>query len=129
MRIEEMVGTKRVYKKVQFGYPEKAQVEKPSGGTWLINYITMQAAGDNRFKWLALTMIMESVIITPFTVLMIILFGNYPFAWFVCTAAMYMVFVPGLSGFPTKTIMKTFIGSLATDFVLILAVALLYLLT
>ncbi|HWC53742.1 MAG TPA: hypothetical protein VG676_09175 [Chitinophagaceae bacterium] len=102
------------------------EIKRPSLFQRLQRYLQKEDRGENRFKWIGISMIAQSVLITPLVGLVIILTGNYPAFWFFATAAMYLTFIPSLSGATTKAIMKTFFSSIILNIAIIVSAMLVY---
>ncbi len=88
-------------------------------------YIEKENAGENRFKWAALTMATQAIIITPAIASVIIVTGNWIPLWFVATASMFVTFIPSLSGLSAKQIMTLYLINQIIS-VLIIITAILY---
>jgi hypothetical protein len=95
----------------------------------LHQYIERQNSGENRFKWIGISMMAQSVFITPLVGLVILMTGNYPVFWFLATAAMYLTFIPSLSGAAIRAIIKTFFTSIILNVAIISSAIIVHLLT
>lgn len=81
------------------------------------------AANENRFQWIAVTMLVQSIFITPIISVIILSTGNWTPLWFVTAASVYATFIPSLSGQPLKTIKAVFmINCVVSVFIVITAV-------
>ncbi|HVT86588.1 MAG TPA: hypothetical protein VHD35_15395 [Chitinophagaceae bacterium] len=124
--------TTREYKRWTIQSPQEVIAEEAiknvSFFQKLQRYIERQNSGENRFKWTGMSMIAQSVFITPLVGLVIIMTGNYPAFWFLATAAMYLTFIPSLSGATTRAIIKTFFTSMILNIGIIFSAILVYLL-
>ncbi len=88
-------------------------------------YINKENAGENHFKWEALAMATQAIIITPFIISIIMMTGNWIPLWFVATASMFATFIPSLAGLSGKQIMRVYFMNQVIS-VLIIATAILY---
>lgn len=125
--------TTREYKRWTIHSPSEviAQQEekKLSSFQKLQRYIERENSGENRIKWMGISMIAQSVFITPLVGLVIIVTGNHPVYWFLATAAMYLTFIPSLSGSTVRAIVKTFFISILLNIAIIITAISLFLLT
>lgn len=124
--------TTREYKRWTIHSPSEViaqeEVKKVSPFQKLQRYIEKENRGENRFKWIGISMIAQSVFITPLVGLVIIVTGNHPVYWFLATAAMYLTFIPALSGLSTKAIAKFFFTSIILNIAIIISAIIVYLL-
>jgi cellulose synthase/poly-beta-1,6-N-acetylglucosamine synthase-like glycosyltransferase len=88
-------------------------------------YFNKQNTGENQFRWEALTMATQAIIITPFIVSIIMMTGNWIPLWFVATASMFVTFIPSLAGLSGKQIMSVYFINLVIS-VLTIVTAILY---
>ncbi|MGZ5191269.1 MAG: hypothetical protein ACXWCZ_09640 [Flavisolibacter sp.] len=77
----------------------KFHIEIPS-----LNLKGILVKPGKRFKWVAVTMLIQSIFITPIISIIIFSTGNWPPLWFAATASMYATFIPSLSGQELKWI-------------------------
>ena len=120
------ITKKYVRKRVSFPIermPEQEQ--KKSFVQRLQLYIEKENAGENHFKWVALTMVTQAIIITPVIASVIIMTGNWIPLWFVAAATMFVTFIPSLSGLSVKRIMAVYLINQIIS-VLIIATAILH---
>jgi hypothetical protein len=82
--------------------------------TWCKNQDT------NRLTWLAVILTGHGCIITPLTVMFIMITGNNPILWPIAIAAMGMCLVVNLAALPTKITIPVFFLSLAIDLAIII---------
>jgi hypothetical protein len=75
----------------------------------------------NRLPWLAVILTGHGCIITPLTVMVIMITGNNPILWITAFAAMGMCLVVNLAALPTKITLPIFFLSLAIDLAIIIA--------
>jgi len=79
-----------------------------------LNWATMQE--KNRFMWLAIAITAHGCIITPLTILSVMLSGNNNmFYWSLCLGAMAMSLVSNLAAMPTKWTIPVFFLSILID--------------
>src|SRR5688572_19329783 len=83
----DAVGLKTMHPRRNF------HIEIPS-----LNIKRILARPGNRFKWVAVTMLVQSILITPIVSIIILSTGNWSPLWFAVTASMYASFIPSLSG-------------------------------
>jgi hypothetical protein len=76
---------------------------------------------DNHFQWIAITMLVQAVFITPIISVIILSTGNWTPLWFVTAACVYATFIPSLSGKPIKTIKAVFMINCMVSLVIVLA--------
>lgn len=88
-------------------------------------YINTQVAGQNRFKWTAVSMLFHGLIITPVVAAVILYTGAWAPLWFFVTASVYATFIPSLTGLPVKWIMSVFFINIGVN-LMIIAAALLH---
>jgi hypothetical protein len=75
---------------------------------------------NNRLTWLAVILTGHGCIITPLTVMFIMITGNNPVLWPVAIAAMGMCLVTNLAALPTKITIPVFLLSLVIDLAIII---------
>lgn len=93
--------------------------------TRLETYIERQAAGQNRFKWMGISMLFHGAIITPIVATVILYTGCWTPLWFMAAASVYATFIPGFTGSPAKWVMTVFFTNIGVN-LLIIAAALLH---
>ena len=113
--------SEKVYLRRKITLPEKDQEQKKSLLLHLRNYIKKENDSENHFKWIGTAMIVQAVIITPLVAFVLTQTGNNPLLWFFCTAAMFMTFVPGLSGLSVKAVLSTFLVSMIINIMIVIA--------
>lgn len=74
-----------------------------------------------RFGWLAAIIAGHGCLITPLTLMFVMLGGNQPIAWAFAIGAMGMSLISNLAALPTKFTIPIFFFSLLIDAVLIAA--------
>jgi len=74
---------------------------------------------ENRLAWLAGTLTGHGCILTPLTVLFVVLAGNNPVFWPLVIGAMGMCLVVNLAALPTKITIPVFFLSVLVDLVVI----------
>lgn len=81
------------------------------------------AKPGNRFLWMGVVMLAQSILITPFVSVIILYTGNWIPLWFAAAASTYATFIPCLSGQNLNWI-KTifFINCLVNVFIIVGAV-------
>jgi hypothetical protein len=75
---------------------------------------------ENRLTWLAVILTGHGCIITPLTVMFIMLTGNNPVFWPIAIGAMGMCLVVNLAALPTKITIPIFFLSLAIDLAIVI---------
>jgi hypothetical protein len=75
---------------------------------------------NNRLTWLAVILTGHGCIITPLTVMFIMITGNNPILWPIAIAAMGMCLVVNLAALPTKITIPVFFLSLTIDLAIII---------
>jgi hypothetical protein len=121
METRTVIRPEEVYRRVTVTHPVKKPEMKKRWVEKLKYWVDEQNLSENRFKWVGTSMIVESVIITPLVALVIMQTGNHPVFWVFCTAAMYLTFIPGLSGLSVKTLLRTFFASIIVSLTTIVA--------
>ncbi len=125
--------TTREYKRWNIQSPSEVIAQEEVRNVSLLRklqrYVEGQDRGENRFKWIGISMMTQSVIITPIVGLVIIQTGNYPMFWFLATAAMYLTFIPSLSGAAIRTIIKTFFTSIILNIAIAVSAVIVHSLT
>ena len=74
----------------------------------------------NRIAWLAITITAHGCIVTPITLIAIIMSGNHLLYWFLAMAAMGSSLVTNLAALPTKITIPVFLLSLSIDLFIII---------
>ncbi len=93
-------------------------IEKKKGiVTRFLNWCQQQE--ENRLAWLAGTLTAHGCILTPLTVLFVVLAGNNPVFWPLVIGAMGMCLVVSLAALPTKITIPVFFLSILVDLVVI----------
>ena len=87
----------------------------------LVNYIERLGAGGNRMQWMGITMLLQSIVITPTVAIFIMLTANWTPLWFIATASMYATFMPSLAGLHVKWIRFVFIINFFVSLLIVLA--------
>lgn len=78
------------------------------------------AKTERHFQWMAITMLVQVVLITPINSIVILSTGNWHPLWFIATASLFAVFVPSLSGLSLKTIKSVFMINCLVSLLIIL---------
>lgn len=76
---------------------------------------------DNQLKWVAVTMLVQSIIITPLISVIILSTGNWMPLWFLATASMYATFIPSLSGQKVRWVKIVFLVNCFVSILIIVA--------
>lgn len=86
-----------------------------------VSYIRkLLAKTGNHFQWMAITMLVQVVLITPIISIVILSTGNWHPLWFIATASLFAVFIPSLSGLSLKTIKSVFMVNCLVSLLIIL---------
>jgi hypothetical protein len=87
----------------------------------VISYIKeILANNDNRFQWMAITMLVQAIFITSIISIIILSTGNWTPLWFVTAASVYTTFIPSLSGQPLKIIKTVFMINCVVSLLIVL---------
>jgi hypothetical protein len=74
---------------------------------------------ENRLLWLAMILMLHGCILTPVTILFIVISGNSLLFWAMAIAAIAMSLVSNLAALPTKFTIPVFFLSLVIDFIIL----------
>ena len=83
--------------------------------TWAIN------EEPNRIGWAAFAMVAHGAAITPITIAIIIITGNYFPFWIITILAMASTVITNLAALPTRYTIPTFFLSIVVDLIVILS--------
>lgn len=83
--------------------------------TWAIN------EEPNRIGWAAFAMVAHGAVITPITIAIIIISGNYFPFWMITIVAMASTVITNLAALPTRYTIPTFFLSIAIDLAVIIS--------
>jgi hypothetical protein len=86
-----------------------------------VSYIKkLLAKTGNHFQWMAITMLVQAIFITPIISIVILSTGNWTPLWFVTAASVFATFIPTLTGQPLKTIKSVFMINCLVSLLIIL---------
>lgn len=120
---EAKPAKEKKYKYIKVGVPAQEPAEKRSFLQKINAYIDREERSENRLKWVGISMVLQSIIITPIVGLIILRTGNSSVLWALACAAIYLTFIPTLSGLSVKILLKTFITSLLVNVAIALTAA------
>ncbi len=83
--------------------------------TWAIN------EEPNRIGWAAFAMVAHGAVITPITIVIIIISGNYFPFWIITILTMASTVITNLAALPTRYTIPTFFLSIAIDLIVIIS--------
>ncbi len=83
--------------------------------SWAIN------EEPNRIGWAAFAMVAHGAVITPITIAIIIISGNYFPFWIISILAMASTVITNLAALPTRYTIPTFFLSIAIDLAVIIS--------
>jgi hypothetical protein len=108
----------QVIQQHSYTFPHSQTVERKSLVRRFLTWCKGQE--NNRLTWLAVILTGHGCIITPLTVMFIMITGNNPVLWPVAIAAMGMCLVTNLAALPTKITIPVFLLSLVIDLAIII---------
>ncbi|HMU46829.1 MAG TPA: hypothetical protein PKC72_10700 [Chitinophagaceae bacterium] len=127
MKTQLTISRPKEYRRIMVRHdvPERKTLVKTRWPDLLRSWIYAESFSENRFKWVGISMVVQAIVITPIVCYVIMLTGNYLVFWFLATAAMYLTFIPSLSGLSAKTVLVTFLAAVIINlFTILLAVGL-----
>lgn len=87
----------------------------------VVSYVKESLAKtEKHFQWMAITMLVQAVLITPIISIVILSTGNWHPLWFIATASLFAVFIPSLSGLSLKAIKSVFMINCLVSLLIIL---------
>jgi hypothetical protein len=96
------------------------RLNRGSGKTVVLEFIHWcKTQEKNRLLWLAVILAGHACIVTPLTLMFVMVSGNSMFFWVLVIAAMTMALVTNLAALPTKITIPVFLLSLVIDIVVI----------
>ena len=118
--METLTRSNKIIIRSRVTLPEIVPEEKKTLSSGLRQYLNKEDKSETRFKWVAISMVLQAVIITPIVGIVIINTGNALFLWGLCAAAMYLTFVPSIAGLRVKSVLSTFLISVAINITIVL---------
>ena len=116
-KIEMIMETTTLNQTITTNYTER--VSKPSLFTNFINWCKGQE--ENRLLWLGIALAGHGCILTPLTVMAVLLAGNNIVLFMLAIIAMAISLVTNLAAMPTKVTIPAFIFSILVDLGILVA--------
>ena len=113
------MATTAMNQTISTGYTER--VSKPSVFTQFMNWCKGQQ--ENRLLWIGIILAGHGCIITPLTVMAVILAGTNLFLFILSLVAMTMALVTNLAAMPTKYTIPVFFFSMLIDMAIVISCA------